>query len=165
MKISTFTSAVLFLALSAALAMSPATQAMQLMFIKNIPGDSQVEGYTDWIVIDSVQAVVNEGDCEEVMISKRQDSASLLLIAAASSGMLLNEIEIVNLQAGKRDEPNELVETFNVKLSPAKISSISLDAASDDSLVSESISLDTGALIFSPNTPEEFAVPCGKLKK
>lgn len=165
MKMSTFTSAGLTLALSAALVMSPATQAMQLMFIKNIPGDSQVEGYTDWIVIDSVQAVVNEGDCEEVMISKRQDSASLLLIAAASSGTLFNEIEIVNLQAGKRDEPDELVETFNVNLSPAKISSISLSAESDDGRVSESISLDTGALIFSPDTPDEFAVPCGKLKK
>jgi type VI protein secretion system component Hcp len=144
----------------AGLVMSPAIQARQLMLIPGITGDSQIENYVGWIIVDSVSAQVVEGECSEITVDKPLDGASLQLIAAASSGEIFNQIDIVDLRFFGE---GELQEILSVRLSPVKIMSLSLSGG-DDSF-SESLVLDTGTLVFNPETPSVFTVPCGKLKK
>ncbi|WP_432698036.1 type VI secretion system tube protein Hcp [Marinobacterium sp. YM272] len=131
------------------------SQAYQLMQIQGIPGDAQEPGYRNWIRIDSISANILNGECSQIVIAKRFDSTSLPLIMAASSGMIIEEILIANLENTAGEKP---IETFRVQLSPASIETVSLSGA--DSL-QESLSIMTENLTFNPG-PEEYIVPCNK---
>ncbi len=159
MKVNALRKAILPMLLLGAVGLSPAANALQLMNVPGITGDADIKGYVDWIVIDSVQAGVEQGLCSDVTVTKQQDSASLMLIRAASTGETFDKIEIVQL-IGNADKVEE---TLRVTLSPVRISSLSLSSGGEP--LSESLSLDSASLIFNDGSPGEVIVPCGRLRK
>ncbi|GGO85506.1 hypothetical protein GCM10011348_34200 [Marinobacterium nitratireducens] len=159
MKANAIKKALLPMLLLGAVGLSSTANALQLMSVPGIKGDATIEGYLDWIVIENVQAGVEEGLCSDVTVTKHQDSASLMLIRAASTGETFDKIEIVQLSTGA----DKAEETLRVTLSPVRISSLSLSSGGGP--LSESLSLDSASLIFNDGSPGEVIIPCGRLRK
>ncbi|NVK44544.1 MAG: type VI secretion system tube protein Hcp [Oceanospirillaceae bacterium] len=138
---------------------SPAVAAIQLMQVPKITGDVDLDDYRGWISIDSLEAGVDQGLCSDVMVSKQQDSASLMLLHAAATGQQFDQIVIVQLETDKE----RLVETLRVTLSPARILEMSLTGS--EGPLEESLLLDTAEMTFNDGFSPEVTIPCGRLKK
>lgn len=147
---------VLLTALALACSLLSAREALAqraFLFVPEIPGDSTVEGYVNWISVLSIRqsatATSRRSIACDISIVKNIDVAGPALWATAASGAALAEMLITVVRNG----PDTSAKLYDIRLTNVRITAVQASAGADDA--SETIALlpQSATLTYYTQTP------------
>ena len=130
-------------------------QAQTFMLVPNIPGDSTVEGYKNWIDVYAITHALlpgGKGSACAVDVAKGIDSAGPRLWASAVGGQPLGPVQIDILKAGA--DPFKF---YEILLANARVTSITTMA--DQFTERVTLTADTITIKFISQSPTGPPVP------
>ncbi len=101
--------------------LSLSSQALTLFKVGDIEGGYQGPNYDGWSIAKGLTGNFSEGECDQLMLEKEVDKASVKYIEAAVFGTVFEKVEIYDLREFSGAlKPETIIEIANAKISQVK---------------------------------------------